>query len=371
MSLWNTAHPWLRELVSYEPGKPIEDVARELGLKPEEIIKLASNENPLGPSPKALDAMRAMLDRSHFYPDGGGYYLREGIAAKLGLKRENVILGCGSNEVIEFIGKAFLNPGDEIVCARHAFVVYKLMATLFGATTVEVPDPGFAHDLDAMAAAITPRTREVFIANPNNPTGTLLSQTEIDRFMDKVPEHVVVVFDEAYYEFLENPPDTLKFVREGRNVVVLRTFSKIQGLANLRIGYGLAKPDLIDVLQKTRQPFNANGIAQAGALAGLADDDHQRKTRELTIVGRDHMQREFAALGLEFVPSFANFILVRVGDGKAVFQALLRKGIIVRDMTSYALPEWIRVSIGTAAQNARFLDELRQLPDLAIAASAR
>ena len=189
--------------------------------------------------------------------------------------------------------------------------------------------------------------------------------------MDKVPEHVVVVFDEAYYEFLENPPDTLKFVREGRNVVVLRTFSKIQGLANLRIGYGLAKPDLIDVLQKTRQPFNANGIAQAGALAGLADDDHQRKTRELTIIGRDHMQREFAALGLEFVPSFANFILVRVGDGKAVFQALLRKGIIVRDMTSYALPEWIRVSIGTAAQNARFLDELRQLPDLAIAASAR
>ena len=370
MSLWNTAHPWLRELVAYEPGKPIEDVARELGLQPEEIIKLASNENPLGPSPKALAAMRAMLERSHFYPDGGGYYLREAIAAKLGLKRENVILGCGSNEVIEFIGKAFLNPGDEIVCSRHAFVVYKLMATLFGATAVEVPDPGFAHDLDAMAAAITPRTREVFIANPNNPTGTLIAQEEIDRFMEKVPEHVVVVFDEAYYEFLENPPDTLKFVRDGRNVVVLRTFSKIQGLANLRIGYGLAKPELIDVLQKTRQPFNANGIAQAGALAGLADDEHQRKTRELTIAGRDIMQREFAALGLEFVPSFANFILVRVGNGQAVFQALLRQGIIVRDMTSYALPEWIRVSIGTAAQNARFLAELRQLPDLAVSASA-
>ena len=365
MSLWNTAHPWLRELVSYEPGKPIEDVARELGLKPEEIIKLASNENPLGPSPKALAAMREMLERSHFYPDGGGYYLREAIAAKMGLKRENVILGCGSNEVIEFIGKAFLSPGDEVVCARHAFVVYKLMATLFGATTVEVPDPNFAHDLAAMAAAITPRTREVFIANPNNPTGTLISQEEIDRFMAKVPSDVVVVFDEAYYEFLENPPDTLKFVREGRNVVVLRTFSKIQGLANLRIGYGLAKPELIDVLQKTRQPFNANGIAQAGALAGLADDEHQRKTRELTIEGRNWLQREFSAMGLEFVPSFANFILVRVGDGRAVFQALLRKGIIVRDMTSYALPEWIRVSIGTMPQNARFLAELRQLPNLA------
>jgi histidinol-phosphate aminotransferase len=370
MSLWNTAHPWLRDLVSYEPGKPIEDVARELGLKPEEIIKLASNENPLGPSPKALAAMREMLERSHFYPDGGGYYLREAIAAKMGLKRENVILGCGSNEIIEFIGKAFLNPGDEIIAARHAFVVYKLMATLFGATTIEVPDPGYAHDLDAMLAAITPKTREVFIANPNNPTGTLLSQDEIDRFMEKVPDHVVVVFDEAYYEFLENPPDTLKFVREGRNVVVLRTFSKIQGLANLRIGYGLAKPELIDVLQKTRQPFNSNGIAQAGALAGLADEEHQRKTRELTIEEREAMQREFAAIGLEYVPSFANFILVRVGDGKAVFQALLRKGIIVRDMNSYGLPEWIRVSIGTAEQNARFLAELKQLPNLARLAAA-
>ncbi|HYR59030.1 MAG TPA: histidinol-phosphate transaminase [Chthoniobacteraceae bacterium] len=365
MSIWNSAHPWLRDLVSYEPGKPIEDVARELGLKPSEIVKLASNENPLGPSPKALAAMRDMLERAHFYPDGGGYYLREAIARKFGFERGNVILGCGSNEIIEFIGKAFLNPGDEIVTARHAFVVYKLMATLFGARTIEVPDPNFAHDLDAMAAAITPKTREIFIANPNNPTGTLVSQDEIDRFMDKVRDDVIVVFDEAYHEFLENPPDTLKFVRDGRNVVVLRTFSKIQGLANLRIGYGLAKAELIDVLQKTRQPFNVNGIAQAGALAGLADDEHQRKTREVTFAGRDFLQREFAALGLEFVPSFANFVLVKVGSGKAVFQALMKRGIIVRDMTSYGLPDWIRVSIGTLEQNARFLAELKRLPDLA------
>ena len=364
MSLWKNAHPWLRDLVSYEPGKPIEDVARELGLKPEEIIKLASNENPLGPSPKALVAMREMLERSHFYPDGGGYYLREAIAAKMEMQRENVILGCGSNEIIEFIGKAFLRPGDAIVCSCHAFVVYKLMARLFGATTIEVPDPHFAHDLDAMVAAITPETREVFIANPNNPTGTLITQGEIDRFMDRVPYHVVVVFDEAYYEFLENPPDTLKFVRAGRNVVVLRTFSKIQGLANLRIGYGLARPELIDILQKTRQPFNANGIAQAGALAGLADEEHQRKTRELTIEGRTWLQSEFTKMNLEFVPSFANFILLRVGDGKAVFDALLSKGIIVRDMNSYALPEWIRVSVGTMPQNARFLAELKSLSNL-------
>jgi histidinol-phosphate aminotransferase len=365
MSLWNTAHPWLHDLVSYEPGKPIEDVARELGLKPHEIIKLASNENPLGPSPKALAAMREMLERAHFYPDGGGFYLREAIAKKFGFERASVMLGCGSNEIIEFIGKAFLNPGDEIVVARHAFVVYKLMATLFGATTIEVPDPNFAHDLDAMAAAITPKTKEVFIANPNNPTGTLLSQDEIDRFMEKVPDHVIVVFDEAYHEFLENPPDTLKFIRAGRNVVVLRTFSKIQGLANLRIGYGLAKPELIDVLQKTRQPFNTNGIAQAGALAGLMDEDHQRKTREITIEGRNFLQREFGAMGLEYVPSFANFVLVRVNDGKGVFQALMRKGIIVRDMTSYGLPEWIRVSIGTMEQNERFLAELKKLPTIA------
>lgn len=367
--LWQTAHPWLRELVSYEPGKPIEDVARELGLRPDQIIKLASNENPLGPSPKALAAMREMLERAHFYPDGGGYYLREAIAQKMGLTRANVILGCGSNEIIEFIGKAFLEPGDDIVASRHAFVVYKLMATLFGARTIEVPDPGYAHDLDAMLAAITPKTKEVFIANPNNPTGTLCSQAQIDAFMAKVPEHIVVVFDEAYYEFLPEPPDTLKYVREGRNVVVLRTFSKIQGLANLRIGYGLAKPELIDVLQKTRQPFNANGIAQAGALAGLLDDEHQQKTRELTWKGRDYLQREFAAMGLEFIPSHANFVLVRVGDGKRVFTELMKQGIIIRDMNAYGLPEWVRVSIGTMEQNERFLAELKKLPGLAVQAA--
>ena len=359
--LWTLAHPWLRDLVSYEPGKPIEDVARELGLKPSEIIKLASNENPLGPSPKALVAMREACERAHIYPDGGSYYLREAIAQKFGLERAHVILGCGSNEVIEFIGKAFLNPGDEIIAARHAFVVYKLMATLFGARTIEVPDPGFAHDLEGMLAAITPRTKEIFIANPNNPTGTLVSQAEIDRFMARVPERVIVVFDEAYYEFLPEPPDTLKYVREGRNVVVLRTFSKIQGLASLRVGYGLARPEIIDVLGKTRQPFNSNGIAQAGALAGLLDEEHQQKTREITWQGRDLLQTAFAALGLEFVPSHANFVLVKVGDGRATFSALLKKGVIVRDMTAYGLPEWIRVSVGTMPQNERFLRELRAL----------
>jgi histidinol-phosphate aminotransferase len=224
-----------------------------------------------------------------------------------------------------------------------------------------VEDPGYTHDLEAMLAAITPRTRQVFIANPNNPTGTLVGQAEIDAFMARVPEHVVVVFDEAYHEFLDNPPDVIKYVREGRNVVVMRTFSKIQGLAALRIGYGLAPAHLAAVLQKTRQPFNANSIAQAGAAAGIRDDEHMRRTRELTHEGRNYLQTEFAAMGLAFVPSYANFVLVRVGDGDAVFQALLRQGIIVRAMRSYKLPEWIRVSVGTMEQNRRFIEALRAL----------
>ena len=359
--MWKYANPQLRELVAYEPGKPVEDLARELGLAPGEIIKLASNENPLGPSPAARQAMIDTIDRAHFYPDGGGYYLREAVAEQLGLSMANVILGNGSNEIIEFLGHAYLQPGDEVVVAKHSFAVYRLMAQLFGAKVVDVPDPGFIADLDAMLAAITPRTKEVFIANPNNPTGTMVFQDDIDRFMERVPEHVMVVFDEAYFEFLDEPPDVLKYVRAGRNVVVLRTFSKIQGLANLRIGYGLAAAEIIEVLQKARQPFNANGIAQAGALAGLHDQAHMDATRRVTRDGRDFFQAEFLEMNLEFVPSHANFVLVRVGDGKKVFEALLRRGLIVRAMGSYGLPEWIRVSVGTMPQNKAFIAALREL----------
>ena len=359
-SISDYANSQLHGLVPYEPGKPIEDVARELGLDPATIVKLASNENPLGPSPKAVAAMKEAVEHVHIYPDGGGYKLRSAIAEKFGLELGNVVLGNGSNEIIELAGHAFLHPGAEIVTAEHAFVVYKLMATLFGATTIEVPDPGFVHDLDAMAAAITPATKEVFIANPNNPTGTLVGQDAIDRFMEKVPEHVVVIFDEAYYEFLDTPPDTLKYVREGRNVVIMRTFSKIQGLAGLRIGYGLAPKPLAEILQKTRQPFNANSIAMAGALAGLQDDEHQEKTKQITDEGRALFEKTFAEMGLEYVPSFANFVMVKVGDGDALFKSMLKKGVIVRAMRAYKLPEWIRVSIGTAEENARFLSVFRE-----------
>ena len=361
MSLWNHANSQLQDLVAYEPGKPIEDVARELGLDPASIIKLASNENPLGPSPKAQEAMRSLVSETHIYPDGGGWKLRRAIADKFSLDMSNVILGCGSNEVIEFIGHAFLKPGDNIITAGHAFLVYKLMAKVFGAETIEVPDPGFVHDLDAMAAAITPNTKEIFIANPNNPTGTLVTQEQIDRFMAKVPDHVVVVFDEAYYEFLDNPPDTLKYVREGRNVVVLRTFSKIQGLAGTRVGYGVANKELIDVLQRTRQPFNLNSIAQAGALAGLIDQEHQDKTKRITDEGRTYLQTQFGEMGLEYIPSYANFVLVKVGDGNAVFKAMMDKGVIVRAMAAYKLPEWVRISIGTMPQNEKCIEVLKQV----------
>jgi histidinol-phosphate aminotransferase len=359
--MWKYANPQLRELVAYEPGKPVEDLARELGIEPGQIIKLASNENPLGPSPQARQAMIETLERAHFYPDGGGYYLREAIAEHVGLGMANVILGNGSNEIIEFLGHAYLQPGDEVVVARHSFAVYRLMAQLFGAKVVDVPDPDFVADLDGMLAAITPQTKEVFIANPNNPTGTMVFQEAIDRFMERVPEQVMVVFDEAYYEFLDEPPDVLKYVRAGRNVIVLRTFSKIQGLANLRLGYGLAAPEIIEVLQKARQPFNANGIAQAGALAGLRDVAHMEATRRVTREGRNYLQSVFLEMDLEFVPSHANFVLVRVGDGRRVFDALLRCGIIVRAMGSYGLPEWIRVSVGTMPQNEAFVAALRAL----------
>src|SRR5579864_7107044 len=268
-SLWDIANPQLRDIVVYEPGKPIEETARELDVDPRDIIKLASNENPIGPSPRAIDAIRRELESAQLYPDGAGFYLRSALAEKLGLVSENIILGNGSNEIIELLGHAFLKSGDDVVTTRHAFIAYKLTAQLFGARILETATPNFAQDLDAVLDAITPKTKIIFIANPNNPTGALISQNKIDNFVSRVPDNIVTVFDEAYFEFLDNPPETLKFVRENKNVVVLRTFSKIHGLASLRVGYGVARPELIEILQKTREPFNVNGLGQIAALAAL------------------------------------------------------------------------------------------------------
>lgn len=358
MAIEQSANRFVCDLVAYEPGKPIEETARELGLDPADIVKVASNENPLGPSPLAKAAMRAALEDSHIYPDGGGWKLRSAIAARHDMDISNVVLGNGSNEIIELLCHCFLNPEAELIAAKHAFVVYKLMATLFGAKYVEVPDPGFVHDLDAMADAITPNTRLVFIANPNNPTGTVVGQDAIDRFMSRVPDHVVVVFDEAYYEFLDDAPDVLKHVREGRNVCVLRTCSKIHGLAALRIGYGLCSQKIAGILQKARQPFNTNAIAQAGALAALEDAEHIERTRSINKEGLAFYEGAFRERGLEFVPSVANFILVKVGEGDRVFREMLKQGVIIRAMSGYKLPDWVRISVGTPAQNSRCLEVL-------------
>ncbi len=358
MPISDFANRFVCDLVAYEPGKPIEETARELGLDPASIVKVASNENPLGPSPLAKKAMMEAIGQAHIYPDGGGFRLRTAIADKLGFGISNIVLGNGSNEIIELLCHTFLNRDAELIAAKHAFVVYKLMATLFGAKYVEVDDPGFVHDLDAMADAITENTRLVFIANPNNPTGTQVTQEDIDRFVGRIPAHVIAVFDEAYFEFLDTPPDVLKHVRAGKNVIVLRTCSKIHGLAALRIGYGIAPQGIADLLQKARQPFNTNAIAQAGALAALDDHDHIEKTRAVNREGLAFYEKAFAQRGLEYVPSVANFILVNVGDGTRVFAGMLRQGVIVRAMAGYKLPGWVRISIGTAAENERTLATL-------------
>jgi histidinol-phosphate aminotransferase len=358
MTIDRFANRFVCDLVAYEPGKPIDETARELGLDPARIVKVASNENPLGPSPLAKAAMRAALDEAHIYPDGGGFRLRTAIAETVGLSRDNVVLGNGSNEIIELLCHTFLNRGTELIAAEHAFVVYKLMATLFGAKYVEVPDPDFIHDLESMADAITADTRLVFIANPNNPTGTMVGQKAIDRFMDRLPEHVIAVFDEAYIEFPDSPPDTLRYVREGRNACVLRTFSKLHGLAGLRVGYGLAPAHLANLLQKARQPFNVNAIAQAGALAALSDQQHIDHTLKVNREGMAFYLKALEDRGLEFVPSHANFLLIKTGEGDRVFRDMLKQGVIVRAMSSYKLPDWIRISIGTRQQNERCMEVL-------------
>ena len=360
-SVWELANPQLRDLGVYEPGKPIEETARELGVDPATIIKLASNENQLGPSPKALRAMRTALENAHLYPDGSGFYLRKAIAAKLAVEPENIILGNGSNEVIEFLGHAFLNAGDDVITCQYAFIVYKLLATAFGVRTIETPSPDYKQNLDATLAAITAKTRVIFIPNPNNPTGTLISQRAIDSFMSRVPESIVVVFDEAYFEFLKDPPDTVKFVREGRNVVVLRTFSKIHGLAGLRIGYAIAPGEMIEVLHKTRQPFNVNSIAHDGAIAALDDEAHLIETRRVIDEGRAYLEEQLTEMRIRFVPAVANFLMVNVGDGCAVFHKLLQRKIIVRPLKGYALPEWVRISVGNMEHNRQLIAVLREI----------
>ena len=353
-SVEDLASPYLRGLIPYSPGKPIEEVERELGIS--DSVKLASNENPLGPSPKALVAIREALPGIHRYPDGSGYRLSRALATHWGVSPDQVILGNGSNELLELAGRGFLAPGDEAVYAEQAFVVYDMVAQVTGAAKVTVPLKDFTHDLDALGRAISPRTKMVFVANPNNPTGTAVRPRALLAFLEAVPPEVVVVLDEAYYEYLprEVQPDALTFVRKGRLVLVLRTFSKIYGLAGLRIGYGIGPAPLIALLNRVREPFNTNALAQVAATAALADHEHVARTRRLTEEGRAFLADQFRALGLGVVPSVANFLLVDVGrPGPVVTSALLRRGVIVRPMAGYGFPTHLRITVGTAAENAR------------------
>jgi len=342
----------------YEPGKPIDQVARELGLDPAGIIKLASNENPFGPSPKAVEAGERALREANLYPDGGYYALRQKLAQKWALGMDQFIIGDGSNELIELLGHAFLSPGVECVMHQSSFIVYKLVTLMFGAKPVEVPLVDMRQDLKTLLAAITPRTRLIFIGSPSNPVGSANTAAEVDELVRSLPPHVVLVFDEAYAEYLENAPDLRPAIAGGRKVICLRTFSKIYGLASLRIGYGYAAPDMIAILQRARQPFNVNAIAAAAAVAALDDHEFVAKCLRENRAGMQQIEGALKKWGIEFVPGTGNFILLKVGDGQRIFGELQARGIITRPVKPYGLPEWLRITIGTRAQNERLLTEL-------------
>jgi histidinol-phosphate aminotransferase len=361
-SAFALARETVRDVVPYQPGKPIEELQRERGL--DSVIKLASNENPLGPSPKAIEAIRAAAGDVHLYPDGGGFYLTRALGKKLGVTPEQIILGNGSVELIELVLWTFVGEKDEVVSSQYGFAMYTIATKVVGGINVVVPARGLAHDLEAMAKAIGPNTRVVFIANPNNPTGTLATAGEFEEFMAAVPPHTVVVYDEEYFEYVRRPdsPDALSYVRDGRNVLVLRTFSKAYGLAGLRIGYGVAREGLIALVSQVRSPFNTTRLAQIAAVAALDDDEHVRRTAELTIRGRARLCEGLEALGLKAHPSEGNFVLLETSnDGADVSRGLEEHGIIVRPMRGYGLPNHIRVTVGTPEQNEKFLAALAEV----------
>jgi histidinol-phosphate aminotransferase len=356
-------NPFLKNLPTYQPGRPIEEVARELNLPAGSIIKVASNENPFGPSPLALAAMQKALAGLNLYPDGNAFYLKQKLAARFGLEPAHIILGNGSNEIIEFVSHALLEDNNaNVVVSQYCFAIYPIVAKMFGANVITVPAKKYGHDLPAMLRAITPQTKIIFVANPNNPTGTLAPREEVIQFVNDVPDDVLLVMDEAYIEFLGDPVDLVSLIRLGarKNLILMRTFSKIYGLAGLRIGYGIGTPEFISALEKVRQPFNVNALAQTAALAALDDDEHVRKTRANNFAGLEFFSCAFREAKLEYIPSYANFLLVRVGDGLKVFEAMQRQGVIVRPMGGYQLPEWIRISIGTPAENERCLKTLME-----------
>jgi histidinol-phosphate aminotransferase len=354
--------PNIEQLAPYQPGKPIDEVRRELGLT--DVIKLASNENPLGPSPRAIEAIHRCAETVHLYPDGSAHELRQALAAHHGTPPDHLIFGNGSDELLHYLGVTFLNPGDEVIQGDPSFVRYEAAAVLHGAVLHKAPLRNHVHDLQAMADRINARTRMVFIANPNNPTGTIVTEDEVRRFVERVPDRCIVVFDEAYHGYVTSPdyPDTIRYVQEGRNVVVLRTFSKIYGLAGLRVGYGLARPEIVRLIEKVREPFNVNLIAQAAACEALRDTAHLERSARVNRQGKRFLEAAFDELGLTYAPSEANFVWFDVGrSASGVAAGLLRRGVIVRAFNLPGCERFIRVTIGTQEENERFLAALKDV----------
>jgi histidinol-phosphate aminotransferase len=352
----------IRRLKPYIPGKPIEEVEREFGIK--DIIKLASNENPLGPSPKAVEALRGAIEKVNLYPDGSCYYLKKALANHLKVKEDEIIVGNGSDEIIHYIGVTFLSAGDQVIQADPSFVRYESAACLSDCECTMVPLKDYTHDLEAMADRITDKTRLIFIANPNNPTGTAVTARDVERFITRLPNRVIAVFDEAYYEYVEMPdfPDMLSYVRDGANVIVLRTFSKIYGLAGLRVGYGIARQEIIQCLNQVREPFNVNSLAQVAAIAALGDSAHVERSRQVNREGKQFLYKEFEAMGLPYIPSQANFVWVDIKtDCRRVFTELLKRGVIVRTCDIFGYPTCLRVTVGTESENQRFINALKEV----------
>ena len=362
MSIADLVKAHIRDLAPYVPGKPMEELERELGIT--NSIKLASNENPLGPSPRAVEAMRAAAAEIHRYPDGASFELRARLSSRLGVQGAQLVFGTGADEILELIAKTLIGPGDEVVYGWPSFAMYPIVVKGMGGTVVPVPlTEDFVYDLDAMAAAVTPRTRLVMICNPNNPTGTSVGAAELARFVAKLPEDVILAVDEAYFEFVRRPdfPDVVALLRERPGTIVLRTFSKVYGLAGIRIGYGIADVELASYLERARHPFNVNRLAEVAAMAALDDHEHARRTLELNASGIEYLTLELGKLGIETWPTDANFLLAR--PGADVFDALLRKGVIIRPMRGFGLPDHIRISIGLPEENERFIKALAEVQD--------
>ncbi len=352
----------VRALSPYKPGKPMEELERELGLS--SIVKLASNESPLGPGPAALAAVANCANGLARYPDGNGFALKQALAAHHGVPADRLTLGNGSNDVLELITRAFVTPVNEVVFSQHAFAVYPLVTQAVGAKAVVTPAKDFAHDLEAMRAAVGANTRVVFIANPNNPTGTWIPAKSIDEFLSAVPESVLVVVDEAYFEYVDKPQYETFVSRTGkyRNLIVTRTFSKAYGLAGLRVGYAVSDPQVADMLNRVRQPFNVNAVALAAAEAALHDSAHLQKSIEVNRSGMKNLIAAFDQMGIEHIPSAGNFISARMPrPGADIFSAMLKQGVIVRPIAEYQMPDFIRVTVGTEAENARFVEALKKV----------